>query len=746
MAVNGFLKTIDEQYDDAAEYAEQALKIMAAYPHCREASNTLNLLASGVLHLARTNDQVITLHQQGYQQGLADGETMRAIVNLNNVLFHQLAQGYVLSDIERETENCVKLTTSHKIFQPTSLVTEKLVESLTSSNYFLNDTDFEADFLNNIKHSFHSAFLDHVRLLYMFWSNKPILDKLSYLLQISSRLQGLPYVILKADHHFLAGLILIETLIQDPDSNERDNYSKQLKISLIKIQKLAEFCPENFGHKLYLLQAEMLRLQESTSWDAMPYYQQAIDSAKEHGYLHYQALANELCGEFCLRQNNIIAANVYLSEAYNLYEKWGCQVRISDLLKRHGDLLKNIEIQSRHHQNSCTTETKTHCPQTSILITQVHLTEEFRNKQNMDLATVIKATQAISSEVQVNKLITTVIHIIMENTGAQIGALVLAKAGGASIEAYQNILSGDSEFLHAYCLEASSNLPVILIQAALSNQETILLADGTTGTPYQSDHYLQKHNTQSLLCFPVKHREEVIGTLYLEHRTLAGVFTEESLKLIQLLMAQASISLENANLFSDAQQFNSELEQKVKMRTAALQNTNDKLHYLATHDPLTDMFNRRHFMGNGETVFEAAQKNESSLAVMIMDIDHFKHVNDNYGHPAGDKVLIAVTQHCQQQLRNEDILGRLGGEEFGVLLPETTQEDALAWAQKLVASFRPVEVETDKGIVKITMSIGLCCLTFPNSTPLNEALQQADEALYVAKESGRDQARLFDRL
>ena len=743
MTVNGFLKAIDEQYHEAVEYADQALEIMATYPHCREASNTLNLLSAGILHFQQKTDQVIKLHQQGYKQGLAEGETMHAIVNLNNILFHQLTQGDVLGDIKYEAESCAEITASYKIFQPTNLVAKKLVESLTSNNYFLDDTDFEANFLSKIKHSFHSAFLDHVRLLYLFWSNKPILEKQNYLLQISSRLQGISVVLLKADHHFIAGLTLIESLIQCPDSSERNNYSERLEVSFNKIQKLAKFCPENFGHKFYLLQAEMLRLQEYVSWDAMPYYQQAIDSAKKYGYLHYQALANELCGEFCLRQNNIVAANVYLSEAHKLYEKWGCQVRINDLLKRHGDILTNIEMQNSHQQYSNTAETKAHYPQTSILITQTHLAEKRRSKQHLDLTTVIKATQAISSEVQVNKLIATVIHIIMENTGAQIGALVLAKEGGASIEAYQNTLSGDSNFLHAYCLEASSNLPVILIQAALSNKETILLADGSAGTPYQSDRYLQKHKTQSLLCFPVKHREQVIGMLYLEHRTLTGVFTEERLKLIQLLMAQASISLENARLFSDAQQFNSELEQKVKTRTAALQNTNEKLHYLATHDPLTDMFNRRYFMDNGETAFEAALKNESSLAVMIMDIDHFKHVNDNYGHPAGDKVLIAVTQHCQQKLRSGDILGRLGGEEFGVLLPDTTQEDALAWAKKLVVSLRPVEVATDKGIIKITMSIGLCCLTFPSSTPISEALQQADEALYIAKESGRDQARLF---
>jgi len=155
------------------------------------------------------------------------------------------------------------------------------------------------------------------------------------------------------------------------------------------------------------------------------------------------------------------------------------------------------------------------------------------------------------------------------------------------------------------------------------------------------------------------------------------------------------------------------------------------------------MFNRRHFMDCGELAFEAAETEKKPLAVMIMDIDHFKQVNDNYGHPAGDEVLIAVTQLCQSLLRRGDILGRLGGEEFGVLLPTTTKKDALGWAQKLVERIRPIEVKTEKGVIKITMSVGLCCLPFPQSVPLTDALQRADEVLYQAKEAGRDQVRLY---
>jgi len=743
LAIQAMLKARHEQYSEAVNYGEQALKIMASYSYCREASNILNILALCVMYYQQPLGQVRKLHRQGYQQGLAAGDTMRAVINLNSELFLQLSQGCVLADLGRDAVHCAKLTSSHKIFQPTSLIMQQLAESLMSGKFELRDSDFNKTLIDNIELSFHQAFLDHARLLYAFWSNKTAEEKLVKILQADSTLGWSPESAVNIDHHLIAGLILIEVLLKQPDSPEHARYSDLLQTSFMKIRKLAEFNPNNFAHKQKLLQAEKLRLEDAEPWEAMPYYQQAIDSAKEQGYLQYQALANELCGEFCLRQNNTLMASHYLAEALARYKDWGCKVRVDDLLKRHSNILQHLELQTRHQQNSRISETLELRPQTSMLITKTHLAEELKSKQNLDLATVIKASQAISSEVQVNKLIATVINIIMENTGAQIGALVLAKESGASIEAYQNALSGDSEFVHAYCLEASTNLPVIPIQAALSHKETILLADGVVGTPYQSDRYLQKHQTQSLLCFPLKHREQVIGILYLEHRTLPGVFTEARLKLIQLLLEQASISLENARLFTDAQDFNNELEQKVKARTAALQMSNDKLHYLATRDPLTDMFNRRHFMDNGETAFEAAQKNASTLGVMIMDIDHFKQVNDNYGHPAGDKVLIAVTQHCQQQLRRHDILGRLGGEEFGVLLPDTTQEDALAWAQKLVESLRPVEVETDKGSIKITMSIGLCCLTFPASTPLSEALQNADEALYIAKESGRDQARLF---
>ena len=741
LAIYALLKATDEQYEQAIEAAEQALDIMASYPNCRETSNILNILSTTVLHYQKPLQQVRKLHQQGYQKGLLSGEFLRAVINLNNELHIQFCQGDKLNKLKQAAKNAINVTESNKQTYPVSLFWLKLSKSLMESgSYYLDEADLDSKLLESVRNSIHFAHLNHVRMQYTFWSNGPIPERLTSIQQAAFTLTGLSSTVLSVDHHLISGLTLIEALAEAPYSAKAQEYSDSLLISLNKIKKLTELCPANFAHKHYLLEAEKLRLQECSPWKAMPYYQQAINSAKEQGFLQYQALANELCGTFCLRQHNPTMAAIYLREALYLYEKWGCTVRVNDLQNQHSVLLQKAELKNNNPTNVSL--------QVSVSSQYLVGSEQALDKPSLDLNVVTQASQVISREVQMDKLLSTIINTILTHSGAQIGALVLNRRlvnheNSPTVEAYQNSLSGEREFLEAKCLDASLKLPSILIQSVLLCDEGLILTIGEDNE--QNDPYLQVHQPKSLLCMPIDHHKGIVGALYLEHRSQSGLFTADIIELISLLMAQAAISLENAHLFSNIQKLTTKLEDKVQARSIELKSANKELHHLATRDSLTGMFNRRHFIDCGEAEFDTAQKTKSSLAVMIMDIDHFKQVNDNYGHPAGDKVLIAVTQLCQSLLRAGDILGRIGGEEFGVLLANTTEKEALDWTQNLVDSIRPIEVESEKGIIQITMSVGLCCQKYPHMLSLNETLQRADEALYEAKEGGRDQVCVDSR-
>ena len=163
----------------------------------------------------------------------------------------------------------------------------------------------------------------------------------------------------------------------------------------------------------------------------------------------------------------------------------------------------------------------------------------------------------------------------------------------------------------------------------------------------------------------------------------------------------------------------------------------DDLKRAATTDFLTGARNRRSFLELGNLELERARRFEHPLTVMMMDIDHFKNVNDTYGHPTGDQVIKALATTCMDGLRNIDIFGRLGGEEFAAILLETDLEPALKTAERLRQTAETMAVEHDGNTVQFTMSVGLTHF-LPVDKDIDHLLDRADKALYLAKNGGRN--------
>jgi len=160
---------------------------------------------------------------------------------------------------------------------------------------------------------------------------------------------------------------------------------------------------------------------------------------------------------------------------------------------------------------------------------------------------------------------------------------------------------------------------------------------------------------------------------------------------------------------------------------------------LATVDPLTELFNRRYFTDQADKEFIRAQRYKKSMALISIDIDHFKRINDNYGHPAGDKVLIAVSKQLQDSLRQSDVLARIGGEEFSILLPETSTEDALVFAERIREAQSQLRISGDwQGEIQLSVSIGVSSYQVSDAE-FDALFSRADKALYQAKNSGRNQ-------
>jgi len=215
----------------------------------------------------------------------------------------------------------------------------------------------------------------------------------------------------------------------------------------------------------------------------------------------------------------------------------------------------------------------------------------------------------------------------------------------------------------------------------------------------------------AVICVPVMRGQECLGVLTVTTEK-ARLFTAGDINILTLFAAQAAIAIYNAQLYGAA-------------------------HSQAITDPLTEVFNRRHFFELAEVEIEKARRQHKPLAVMILDIDHFKRVNDQHGHQVGDEALRHVVARCESLLRERDLFSRYGGEEFIVLLPDTDAYSAMAAAERLRCSVAEAPFMVDGVEVFLTISIGLTTLS-DQAPDMETLLKQADQAMYCAKNGGRN--------
>jgi diguanylate cyclase (GGDEF)-like protein len=200
------------------------------------------------------------------------------------------------------------------------------------------------------------------------------------------------------------------------------------------------------------------------------------------------------------------------------------------------------------------------------------------------------------------------------------------------------------------------------------------------------------------------------------------------------VLARIAIHLKIRNLQKQLEEQNSLLEAEILRR----KEIESHLKHIATTDSLTKVYNRRHFYELASKELSRSIRTKIPLSVIMLDIDHFKKVNDSYGHLVGDQVLIRFVQICQQNLRTYDILCRYGGEEFAVLLPDTEINQAPIVAERLRKAIESTELIINSQSIFITASFGIANLDLDNELSLESILDRADQALYKSKQLGRN--------
>lgn len=188
----------------------------------------------------------------------------------------------------------------------------------------------------------------------------------------------------------------------------------------------------------------------------------------------------------------------------------------------------------------------------------------------------------------------------------------------------------------------------------------------------------------------------------------------------------------------------SKIKREVKFRTRELEAVNEKLELLSNKDELTNLSNRRHFENALQAEFERSVRYKNSFALVILDIDHFKKVNDQFGHPCGDKVIIAVADYLINTSRSSDVLARIGGEEFALILPTQSRSQVISIVERIRIDLSNIKVTYEEHTVQITCSFGIA-LFDEQVKDVTELIKMADKALYEAKHAGRNTTKLFSK-
>jgi PAS domain S-box-containing protein len=325
--------------------------------------------------------------------------------------------------------------------------------------------------------------------------------------------------------YFYYAALTVAALYDNASTDEQQEWRELLTLHREQLREWAENYPPTFGDKHALVSAEIARL-EGHAIDAMHLYEQAIQSARENGFVQNEALASEVAARFYATRGLETIAHTYLRNARSCYDRWGALGKVKQLDARYPHLHEELVP-------------------TSTVATVGTSTAQ------LDFETVIKSSQALSSEIDLPKLIEKLMRIAVEHAGAERGLLILLRGHEPQVEAEATTGHGRVEVFVRQAAIKPSDLPQSVLHYVTRTQGSVVLDDASALNLYSEDEYVRAMRARSVLCLPIVKQSKLVGALYMENNLTPGAFTSERVAALELLASQAAISLENASLYSE---------------------------------------------------------------------------------------------------------------------------------------------------------------------------------------------------
>jgi class 3 adenylate cyclase/GAF domain-containing protein len=347
---------------------------------------------------------------------------------------------------------------------------------------------------------------------------------------------------------------LIQLAVYSEPKNQQKSILKAVAANQKKLKKWADSGPMNYRHKFYLVEAERYRVL-GQEYQAMKCYDRAIALAQENEYIQEVALAYELAAKFYLSIGQEITGKAYIQEASYAYQLWGATAKVSDLHQRYGKFFTATQPRvndpipmafSRGVRGDRTSST---------------MATTSGSTNRLDMATVMKASQAISGEIVLDKLLASLMKITIENAGAQRGYLILSRQGNLMVEAAGGIDQEIVTVLQPIPVGECEQMAQAIVNYVARTQETVVLNNATQAGNFTNDPYIKEFQPLSILCVPLINQNKLISIIYLENNLTSGAFTPERVEILQLLSGQVAIAIENAKLYAEVRENESRLAQ-----------------------------------------------------------------------------------------------------------------------------------------------------------------------------------------
>jgi len=552
-----------------------SLQILEQYPSDALKCKIHMLFNSFVVHWKEPHQNTIQFLERTVQMGMETGDVVYATYCAMWSCGYMMLVGTPLAEVAREQQLYIellqKIKQDHGLYP--AMTWRQLTEALESPE--TPTSQLEGRYINRQLVSEIQASENQMLLFFIYFAE----TILAYVMNdweaaktkanLADQYQAAATAsMLSGGFTFYAALVYLKTT-QPSDlaalNGEEQNRPSTLELLTAKLENWAHHAPENYQSKYELVLAETARWQGEIL-RAMDYYDRAINTAQAHSRWPEVAIAAERAAELYHDSGRDKIAKQYWLDAAHAYDRWGAKAKVAALQAKSLPL-QNLSPRRPPTLPPTGTQHSTHPHTTASTV--------------LDINTVIKAAQALSGEIVLSQLLTQLTRLTLENAGAQTGYLLLKdpqQNNRLTVVATSHVEGQTAVDVPLNCpLSPSLSLPVSLIQYVQRTQESVVLGNAMAEGLFTNDPYIANQQIQSVICMPITQQGQLMGVLYLENNLAIDAFTPDRLEVLQILMAQAAISIENARLYRNLEDYSNNLEKKVAARTQELTERNQQL-------------------------------------------------------------------------------------------------------------------------------------------------------------------------